>query len=288
MNNHRAIRVLDFLTAADRSYVVHGAGKFTEALMELIDKHKFKKPVAILDDAPKNVSLAGINVFKTTDYNNLDFQEVVLGTDTFQVPMKSTWSGLDSSIKPIDIFGGPDPVKLFESSTKQPSRSETAKVRDSLKRFCLGNGVDVGFGGDPIIPTAICMDLPTPYAHYQENPQHLHGDAQNLHWFKDSSLDYVYSSHVLEDFPNTAGILDEWLRLLRIGGRLVLFLPDEQTYRDDCASKGKPSNPHHIHEHFSMEYVKEILSRRRDVKIIHEKYPSHIYSFELVVEKTFA
>ena len=60
----------------------------------------------------------------------------------------------------------------------------------------------MGFGGDPIVPNAICMDLPKKYAHYEGHPQHLHGSADNLNWFKDNSLDWVYSSHVFEDFEN--------------------------------------------------------------------------------------
>ncbi|MBL9138397.1 MAG: methyltransferase domain-containing protein [Verrucomicrobiales bacterium] len=168
---------------------------------------------------------------------------------------------------------------------KRAWRSETSKCRRSLERFCIGNGIDVGFGGDPIAPHALCMDLPQPYARYRRHVQHLHGSAEDLRWFRDDALDWLYSSHVLEDFPDTLKVLDEWIRVVRPGGHIILYLPDEQTYRAYCASKGKPPNAHHIHEHFGLPMLRELLRGRPGVEIIHERFPVGIYSFELVLRK---
>ena len=179
-------------------------------------------------------------------------------------------------------------VVLFRkkpSPSKLRSVSETSKCRASLAPFCIGNGMDVGFGGDPIVPNAICMDLPEAYAKYVDHVQHLHGDAHHLYWFKDECLDYVYSSHVLEDFADTHAVLDEWLRVIKPNGNLVLYLPDEQTYRKHCWSQGKEPNVHHIHEHFSLSYVKKCLAHRMDIEVVHESFPVGIYSFELVFRK---
>lgn len=174
---------------------------------------------------------------------------------------------------------------LLKNTRKQTVVSETSKVRGSLARFCTGNGLDIGYGGDPIVADAICLDLPERYANYKQHPQHLHGDAQDLYWFKDECLDYVYSAHLLEDFEDTASVLSEWIRVVKPGGLLVLYLPDEKAYRRYCAKHGKPPNPYHIHEDFSISYIKRILKDRDDVEIIHEKSPSGIYSFELVLKK---
>lgn len=164
-------------------------------------------------------------------------------------------------------------------------KSETSKVRNSLKIFCNGNGIDIGFGGDPIIQSAITVDLPSPYAKYKNNPLHLRGSGDNLYWFKDNVLDYVYSSHLLEDFENTEEVINEWLRVIKIGGNLVLFLPDEQVYREYNKKLGKNPNHNHVHDHFSLEFIKDIIKSRDDVKIIHEVAISNIYSFELVLKK---
>lgn len=155
-----------------------------------------------------------------------------------------------------------------------------------MARFCVGDGVDVGYGGDPIVPSAICMDLPEPYAHYAEHPQHLHGDARDLRWFADASLDYVYSSHVLEDFRDTGAVLREWLRVLRPGGLVVLYLPDEQTYRRHCEARGLRPSEHHVHDNFGLDHVKGVIAGERlPADVIHEAFPSGVYSFELVLKK---
>ena len=166
--------------------------------------------------------------------------------------------------------------------------SETSKCRDSLARFCKGDGVDLGFGGDPIVPHAICMDMPSTYANYEDNVQHLHGDARNLYWFADDSLDFLYSSHLLEDFEDTSKVLKEWLRVIKPGGLLILFLPDEQAYRTYCKRQGKLPNAHHIHDYFSLIYMKKLLETYHNIEIIHEVFPSNIYSFELVLQKKIA
>jgi SAM-dependent methyltransferase len=182
------------------------------------------------------------------------------------------------------VRSAPARVRERMKPPEPPRVSETSKVRASLAPFCVGDGVDVGFGGDPIVPTAIAMDLPERYARYLENPQHLHGDAANLHWFRDGVLDYVFSSHVLEDFEDTAAVVREWVRVLKPGGRLVLFLPDEQTYRAHCRAIGNPPNAHHVHENFGLPYLKSCLPA--NVTVEHERFPVGIYSFELVVRKT--
>jgi len=175
-----------------------------------------------------------------------------------------------------------------EAQRTARNSSETSKCRASLARFCEGDGVDIGFGGDPIVPHAICMDMPQAYAKYMDHVQHLHGDARNLHWFRDGCLDFVYSSHVLEDFVDTRATLEEWLRVLQPGGNLVLYLPDERTYRAHCRRQGKPPNVHHTHEDFSLAYVRQCLMHRTDLEVIHERFPVGVYSFEIVIRKKVA
>jgi predicted SAM-dependent methyltransferase len=166
--------------------------------------------------------------------------------------------------------------------------SETSKCRPRLAPYCTGYGIDVGCGGDPITPAAVRVDLPQPYASYTTAPVQLGGDAGNLYWFKDDTLDFVYSSHVLEDFPDTAEILREWLRVLKPGGRLVIFCPDEQRFRTHCAKTGQPYNTHHQHAHFSLEFVKGLLAAIGGTRVVYENPNVDIYSWDLVVEKSGA
>jgi predicted SAM-dependent methyltransferase len=166
--------------------------------------------------------------------------------------------------------------------------SETSKCRARLAPYCTGYGVDLGFGGDPIHPSAIRVDNPSPYAATGTYPVQLGGDAAHLDWFRDGVLDYVYSSHLLEDFTDTACVLREWLRVLKPGGHLVIFCPDEPTYRAHCQATGQIYNVHHKHADFTLQKVKDILQGIGGVKFIHEAPMVDIYSWELVAVRISA
>ena len=163
--------------------------------------------------------------------------------------------------------------------------SETSKCRSRLAAYCTGYGLDLGFGGDPINPSAIRMDFPQPYTNVGNFPVQLGGSAESLYWFNNNTLDFIYSSHLLEDFVDTEKVLREWLRALKTGGRLVTFCPDEQKFRKHCNATGQPYNTAHVHENFSLEFVKNILDKIGSTKVIYENDDVDIYSWDLVVEK---
>jgi len=163
--------------------------------------------------------------------------------------------------------------------------SETSKCRARLVRYCTGNGLDLGPGGDPILASSVRVDLPKPYSFVGDLPVQLTGSADHLYWFADNTLDYIFSSHLLEDFQDTETVLQEWLRPLKSGGRLVIFCPDEQVYRKHCQSTGQPYNYNHVHADFSLAKVKGILSRMNNNRIVYELDLVDIYSWELVAEK---
>jgi len=162
--------------------------------------------------------------------------------------------------------------------------SETSRCRESLQKWCQGNGLDLGHGGDPIRPAAVTVDLPHPYSRVGHHPTNLEGDATSLYWFADGVLDYVYSSHLLEDFRNTRYVLLEWLRVLKPGGHLVLYCPDEKRFRRHCAETGQETNMAHKHLDFSLAKVMTIMERL-PVDIVWQKDAMHDYSWALVVVK---
>jgi predicted SAM-dependent methyltransferase len=163
--------------------------------------------------------------------------------------------------------------------------SETSKCRPRLAPYCQGYGVDLGFGGDPVTPHAIHIDYPQPYSSAGSQTVQLGGDCQHLEWFRDGVLDFVYSSHLLEDFVETEAVLREWLRPLRHGGVLILYCPDEQRFRRHCQNTGQPYNPWHKHADFSLSFVERILKRICGNEVVHRADGVDIYSWELVVRK---
>ena len=170
-------------------------------------------------------------------------------------------------------------------------KSETSGVRGLLSRYCIGDGLDVGFGGDPIVPTAICLDMLKPYTNLGDAPQHLHGTASNLP-FKDGTLDYVYSSHIIEDFTYEAQcvLVHEWARVIRKGGILILCAPDEQRYRLQCEETGQPVNLAHVNSDYSILKFKErVLGRletfQLDILMERNGVGNHGYSWCMVLGK---
>jgi SAM-dependent methyltransferase len=130
--------------------------------------------------------------------------------------------------------------------------SETSKYRHLTVTHCGGNGIDIGSGGDPVVPWAISIDLPSEdYHRYNagtrpENAIHLNCDARILP-FKDKTLDFVYSSHLLEDFHDWKPVLQEWGRVLKPGGFIVILVPDRERWRA-AVDAGQPPNCAHRHE----------------------------------------
>ena len=193
--------------------------------------------------------------------------------------MKQLMKRIDSLFRKI--------LATIPSHARKPTNlpSETSKCRERLAKYCIGCGLDIGFGGDPIVDHAIRVDLPQPYRKEENISVQLAGDARSLFWFKSSTLDFIYSSHLLEDFDNVEEVLSEWLRVLKPGGKLILFCPDEQVYRAYCNATGHPYNQKHKIENFSLKYVKAILGHINQTQIIHENALVDVYSWELVCVK---
>lgn len=135
--------------------------------------------------------------------------------------------------------------------------AETRLRSEIVQQYCGGNGVDIGCGGDPVVPWAVQIDLP--YGVGDKPPPrpaglstHLVIDGTRDLPFVDNCLDFVFSSHLIEDFSDWDPILREWVRVLKPGGHLVIFLPDHVRFRA-AVRRGQPDNPYHKHESFSGE-----------------------------------
>lgn len=169
--------------------------------------------------------------------------------------------------------------------------SETRKHRHLLARYCRGLGMDIGFGGDPIVQDAITVDLPQPYTRVGSAPQVLAMDARHLQGVCSACMDYVYSSHLLEDFSwhEIQVAITEWRRVLKPGGVLVLCCPDERVYREHCARRGEAPNEHHKIGDFSLSLFKAFLLTQWPVgawiNVYSQDCTPNDYSWHLVVRK---
>lgn len=133
-------------------------------------------------------------------------------------------------------------------------QSETAKYRHLTSHYCNnGCGIDIASQGDPVVPWAWQLDLPTAeFKHYNSGNEprskyQLHGYGHQLP-VADGSLDFVYSSHLIEDYPveRWPEIFREWARPLKPGGTLIILTPDSDLWEAALAA-GQPPNDAHRH-----------------------------------------
>jgi ADP-heptose:LPS heptosyltransferase/predicted SAM-dependent methyltransferase len=163
---------------------------------------------------------------------------------------------------------------------KAPYVPEVKKCRPRLIGFCEGQGIDIGCGAEKIKTSAIGLDIGKgngSQADFAIDLQH------GLTLFADGAFDFVFSSHCLEDFGNPTMALHEWWRVLRLGGKLVLYLP----HKDHYPRMGQPgANPSHKND-FEPADIFRILNGFASYKTLHMEVHSEgdEYSFDLVVEK---
>jgi len=129
-----------------------------------------------------------------------------------------------------------------------PQGSEVAKVRFDLVDLFHGRCLDLGCGPEKIFPSkdiiGIDSDKDLKLFGIRANPD-LVGDCERLDLFADQSIDVVFSSHLLEHCEDYQRVLTEWWRVLKPGGRLILYLPHADYY----PNIGMPgANPDHKHD----------------------------------------
>lgn len=126
--------------------------------------------------------------------------------------------------------------------------SETNKYRHLTVSYCKGNGIDIASGGDPVVPHAIQFELPEDdYVKYGNKPSKLiqwRGAQLNEMPFKDNVLDFVYSSHLIEDFPHDkwTDMFKEWRRVLKPGGHFICIVPEVTRWNFAINELGQPPN----------------------------------------------
>src|ERR1700691_3165500 len=113
----------------------------------------------------------------------------------------------------------------------QKYKEETKKIVWEVAPYLRGRGIDVGAGTFKVLPQAIAVD-DCSHSHmfgYPISPD-VRAKADDLSLFATHSLDYVYSSHLLEHLNEPVKALKEWWRVIKPKGYLVLYLPHDKLY----------------------------------------------------------
>jgi SAM-dependent methyltransferase len=92
-------------------------------------------------------------------------------------------------------------------------------------------------------------------------------DASNLSSIANRSYDFILSSHNLEHFANPVKALQEWKRVTRPGGGLVLVLPD---YSRTFDHRRSPTSVDHMFEDFERGTQEDDLSHLAEILDKHD------------------
>ena len=128
-----------------------------------------------------------------------------------------------------------------------PQGDEAGKVKYEIVQYTRGKGIDVGCGPKKAFPHFIGVDSckDTELFNIEIKPDVVCKDAADLDFIDDGTLDFVFSSHLLEHIEDYHAALTNWWDKLKAGGHLVLYLPHCDLY----PRIGTPgSNPDHKHD----------------------------------------
>jgi len=134
----------------------------------------------------------------------------------------------------------------------QPQSNEAAKIKWEIVPYTRGMGLDLGCSYYKPFRHFIGVDNLSYHGENMSSNEELMlrlsvdvvADAQRLPMFSSQSMDFVFSSHLLEDFKDTESVLREWWRVIRPAGHLVLYLPHKELF----PNIGTYSS-NHSHEH---------------------------------------
>lgn len=136
-----------------------------------------------------------------------------------------------------------------------PQANESAKIKYDIVPYTRGKGLDLGCGPYKAFPHFIGVDN----GHHWgvEGSDVAVDTCEDLSLFSTESMDFVFSSHLLEHIEDTRAALHEWWRVVKPGGHLVLYLPHKDLY-PNCGEEG--ANPDHKHD-FLPEDIRTHMGR---------------------------
>ena len=137
---------------------------------------------------------------------------------------------------------------------------ESAKIRWEIAEYTRGRVLDLGCGTKKCYPHFIGVDN----GHHAQfglriKPDVFIKSCEKLDLFASQSMDAVFSSHLLEHFEHEKipGILKEWLRVVKPGGFLILYVPDEDEYPKVGDEHANPDHKWNVNYERVIEAMRE-------------------------------
>jgi SAM-dependent methyltransferase len=112
---------------------------------------------------------------------------------------------------------------MYESAKAIDRRLHDSRF---LSQFFVGHGIDIGSAEGEM---GQYMEL-FPKFKSLRGWDLEDGDGQYMEGVKDNTFDFVHSSHCLEHLRNPFIALDNWTRILKPGGHLIVTIPEANMY----------------------------------------------------------
>jgi ADP-heptose:LPS heptosyltransferase/predicted SAM-dependent methyltransferase len=159
---------------------------------------------------------------------------------------------------------------------------EAQKVKYLTIPYTRGTGLDIGCGPERIWPHAIGIDR-----YRSDKGAAVSSDIRKLPLFANGSVDWVFSSHAVEDFSekDTLPLLREWWRVIRPGGHLVLYLPHEDHYPKIGEQGCNPAHLRNLNPQNIIDVMTEIGAKEWDILEDEVRSEGTEYSFYQVFRK---
>lgn len=171
-------------------------------------------------------------------------------------------------------------IRGLAYAAPQPSVDREGEI---AAEFVTGEKIyELGCGFRKTVPQAVGVDRVTK----GESCPHLSGDGCVADIEADVTLplpvddlsaDTVIARHILEHCVDTVGTLRNWARVLKIGGRMVIAVPNQEI----CSSI--PMNPEHVHA-FTPKSLKNLMELC-GFKLTESRDPKNAVSFVSCFEK---
>lgn len=183
-----------------------------------------------------------------------------------------------------------------------------------VTKFCKGKGLEIGGAAhQPFSFDALNVDVCThdnPEDDYYKSQMELAGSVKKVDIIasgdniplEDNSVDFVFSSHVLEHFYDPVSALNEWLRLVKPNKYVVMIIPHKERTFDserECTTieefeqrhRDYDKNTRYEDAHHSVWVTETFLEFAKHfnfkvVKVFDVVQPRFENSFGIVIKKT--
>lgn len=165
-----------------------------------------------------------------------------------------------------------------------PYKAESKKIVWHVAPYLKGRGLDIGAGDFKVLPHVISVDnMHHAQFGFSMRPDVLVKSAENLDVFATQSMDFIYSSHLLEHMEDPEKTLREWWRIVKPKGYMILYLPHEDLYPKVGEEGANPDHKHNLNEDKIIGWMPK--NALWDLEICEKRDQDDEYSFLMVFRK---